>query len=107
VEWYLNHFLLSKPATINQIILLSNQRVTLGHNFQVSVMLCPQCQTDNPANAKFCLNCGAKLVILCPQCGVQLPALANFCFECGAKIGTVAQQPPSQTPVSPAPPVTR
>ncbi len=78
-------------------------------------MLCPQCQTDNPANARFCLNCGTKLGIVCPQCGTQLPARAKFCLECGAKIGggtpeppstpaPAAQQPPSQTPASPAPP---
>jgi class 3 adenylate cyclase/tetratricopeptide (TPR) repeat protein/ribosomal protein L40E len=54
-------------------------------------MLCPQCQTENPAKAKFCLNCGSKLATLCPQCGAELPPAAKFCLECGAQVG--AAQP--------------
>jgi len=62
-------------------------------------MLCKQCQTDNPANAKFCLSCGAKLGLTCPQCGAQLPSQAKFCLECGAKIDLA----PPQAVAAPAP----
>ncbi len=41
-------------------------------------MQCPQCQQENPSQAKFCLACGA--------CGTELPATAKFCFACGALI---------------------
>jgi predicted ATPase/class 3 adenylate cyclase len=45
-------------------------------------MRCPNCQTINPPNAKFCLECGNRLVV-CPNCGtINLP-FAKFCIECG------------------------
>src|ERR1019366_5357566 len=50
-------------------------------------MRCPNCQTLNPSNAKFCLECGNRLLI-CPNCGtVNLP-FAKFCIECGAALQT-------------------
>jgi len=49
-------------------------------------MRCPQCQAENPAEAKFCLECGTKLQAACPQCGATLPPQSKFCFECGFKI---------------------
>jgi len=49
-------------------------------------MKCPRCNTENPEQAKFCLNCGARLVLVCPQCGTELPPQAMFCFACGAQV---------------------
>ncbi|HLA97328.1 MAG TPA: adenylate/guanylate cyclase domain-containing protein [Anaerolineales bacterium] len=46
-------------------------------------MICPKCQTVNPASARFCLNCGNALAITCANCGTSLPADARFCFNCG------------------------
>jgi class 3 adenylate cyclase len=46
-------------------------------------MTCPQCQTDNPAGARFCLNCGAQLAWQCANCHAELPAGARFCMHCG------------------------
>src|SRR5579885_1706942 len=52
-------------------------------------MRCPNCQTMNPVGAKFCLECGNRLVV-CPQCGtINLPR-AKFCMECGAPLTTNA-----------------
>jgi hypothetical protein len=49
-------------------------------------MRCPNCQTINPPNARFCMECGNRLVI-CPNCGtVNLP-FAKFCIECGTPLG--------------------
>ncbi|MBV9229832.1 MAG: AAA family ATPase, partial [Chloroflexi bacterium] len=49
------------------------------------IMRCPNCQTINPANAKFCLECGNRLVV-CPNCGtINLP-VAKFCIECGTAL---------------------
>jgi class 3 adenylate cyclase/ribosomal protein L40E len=56
-------------------------------------MQCPECNTGNPEGAKFCLNCGGKLVAVCPQCGATLPPQAKFCFECGTQVGA----PPLET----------
>src|SRR5258708_26389115 len=48
-------------------------------------MRCPNCQPLNPPNAKFCLECGNRLVV-CPNCGtVNLP-VAKFCIECGTPL---------------------
>ncbi len=49
-------------------------------------MRCPNCQTLNPPNAKFCLECGNRLVV-CSNCGtINLP-FAKFCIECGTPLG--------------------
>ena len=50
---------------------------------------CPNCGNKLPANAKFCLECGTKIVsleqneIICPSCGAKTPK-GKFCLECGA-----------------------
>src|SRR5262245_33066842 len=46
-------------------------------------MRCPRCQHENPAHAKFCLECGARFAAACAQCGTSLPGGAKFCLECG------------------------
>jgi ribosomal protein L40E len=67
-------------------------------------MKCPRCQHENPSQAKFCLECGARLAHRCSQCGTELPAGAKFCRECGRAVGgpTASQErfstPESYTP---------
>ena len=46
--------------------------------------VCPSCGQGVPAGAKFCMNCGAKLV--CTNCGNPLVPGAKFCPNCGQKI---------------------
>ena len=46
-------------------------------------MKCPKCQFENPADAKFCNQCGNKLELACPQCTKVNPAGSKFCNECG------------------------
>jgi len=46
-------------------------------------MLCPKCQFENPANQKFCGECGSKLDKVCPNCGGVNPSKYKFCGECG------------------------
>lgn len=36
---------------------------------------------------KFCVECGAKLQNVCPKCGKEVPQGAKFCLECGQRIG--------------------
>jgi len=44
---------------------------------------CPACGTQNPAGAKFCVECGTGLAAGCPSCGTVNPPGAKFCAECG------------------------
>jgi len=50
-------------------------------------MNCPNCRHDNPAEAAFCMNCGAKLSLTCASCGTALPGGARFCMACGQPVG--------------------
>ena len=49
-------------------------------------MKCPNCQTENPAKAKFCFNCGTALSLRCANCQSELPAGARFCMNCGEPV---------------------
>jgi len=67
------------------------------------LMQCPKCQQENPAQARFCLQCGNGLKLSCSKCGTELPPAARFCFSCGAQVGaaaapTSAASPNSYTP---------
>ena len=56
-------------------------------------MKCPECQHDNPDNAKFCRKCGTKLPSCCPNCGNPVEPGDSFCMECGAKLDRAASVP--------------
>ncbi len=47
------------------------------------------CGAVNPAKAKFCVECGAKLnqKAYCSHCGAEVKKNAKFCSECGTKLG--------------------
>ncbi|HEX3053090.1 MAG TPA: adenylate/guanylate cyclase domain-containing protein [Aggregatilineaceae bacterium] len=48
-------------------------------------MQCPACGTTNPAQARFCFECGRALLNgrVCPRCFTLLPPQARFCTHCG------------------------
>src|SRR5713226_2191376 len=56
-------------------------------------MQCPGCQHENPPQAKFCLECGARFAVACAQCGTQLPVDAKFCPECGKPTDSHGTEP--------------
>jgi class 3 adenylate cyclase len=49
-------------------------------------MDCPRCQTQNPENARFCLNCGLALARHCSNCHTELIPGARFCMACGQPV---------------------
>jgi predicted ATPase/class 3 adenylate cyclase len=51
---------------------------------------CRQCHRENPAEARFCLHCGAPQALRCGSCDRELPAEARFCMGCGHPVGTGA-----------------
>ncbi len=61
-------------------------------------MKCLHCSIENPADAKFCQNCGQLLEVKCPNCGTLNAVPANFCKNCGANLAVSAtpSQPSSQ-----------
>ena len=50
-------------------------------------MVCAKCNKDNPADASFCEECGAKLELICPACKASVSPGARFCKKCGTAIG--------------------
>lgn len=48
-------------------------------------VICPKCG-KKVHKGKFCLECGASLVLTCPKCGKEVPSGAKFCLECGEKL---------------------
>ena len=46
-------------------------------------MQCPQCQFENPSDARYCNKCGSKLELTCPKCRKTNPPDSNFCNGCG------------------------
>ena len=65
---------------------------------------CAACGKDLPAGAKFCLECGAKVVslaedeMICPSCGQKTPK-GKFCMECGAALSRKCPKCGADVPV--------
>lgn len=54
------------------------------------MLVCPQCQFENPNTNKFCQKCGTSLTHkVCPECKTQVPFNLVDCPNCGATTGTV------------------
>lgn len=74
---------------------------------------CEHCGGENPADARFCIDCAAALVpattgpttrlagVACPSCGTANPEDARFCVVCGR--GMVAGATPRARPLPPRP----
>jgi membrane protease subunit (stomatin/prohibitin family) len=61
------------------------------------MVLCPHCGFQNPANTKFCGNCGKPLQVqpgvTCPKCGTVNAAGAKFCSNCGTQLQATVKCP--------------
>jgi class 3 adenylate cyclase len=65
-------------------------------------MQCPQCGTDSPPEARFCIECGAPFAARCGSCGHENPPRAKFCAACVTPLAAQAQ-PLVSGPQHPAP----
>ncbi|HSE75402.1 MAG TPA: adenylate/guanylate cyclase domain-containing protein, partial [Dongiaceae bacterium] len=67
-------------------------------------MRCPQCQTENRADRKFCASCGAALERACGACGFKNALSDRFCGGCGEPLPAAGPPPepasPSQHPLA-------
>ena len=57
-----------------------------GETATEKAQVCPQCHAPIQAGAKFCSNCGAKLIQVCPGCGKVVTPGSKFCSECGCAL---------------------
>jgi predicted ATPase/class 3 adenylate cyclase len=57
------------------------------------VPTCPGCGTENPAEKRFCGDCGTPLAAACASCGATNPPGKRFCSDCGAELGVPAAIP--------------
>src|SRR5262249_51136070 len=66
-------------------------------------MTCPRCRYENPGDAVFCQECGARMEATCPSCGTGNQPSAKFCKKCGAALTAVlaAAAPTTAKPPSP------
>src|SRR5271168_3974276 len=64
-------------------------------------MLCSNCNTDNPADAAFCEQCGSKLELLCPGCKVAVNPGARFCKKCGTALGALSADASKKSNIAP------
>ncbi|WP_448561433.1 serine/threonine phosphatase [Trichothermofontia sp.] len=54
------------------------------------MLICPQCQFENPEHHRFCQQCGTSLILRpCPSCGADVPYQAEHCPSCGDRIGVL------------------
>ncbi|NEN90466.1 MAG: serine/threonine phosphatase [Okeania sp. SIO3H1] len=54
------------------------------------MLICPECEFENPNQNKFCEKCGTSLTHKnCHQCGIQVDLSAQKCHNCGADIAQV------------------
>ncbi len=56
-------------------------------------MKCSKCQSENPDDAQFCIECGNPMEFHCPKCGAITPATGKFCKACGHNL-----KEPKETP---------
>ncbi len=54
------------------------------------MLICPQCEFENPAENNFCQNCGVSLTHkICCECQTEIPLEAKICSSCGAANHTI------------------
>ena len=54
------------------------------------MLICPQCEFENPEANRFCQSCGVSLTHkICCQCEIEIPIEAEVCNNCGASNHTL------------------
>ena len=59
------------------------------------MVICPACGGENPAEKRFCGDCGSVLAAVCAACGSPNPPDKRFCGDCGAPLAAGAPPPPA------------
>ncbi|MDE7329226.1 MAG: zinc ribbon domain-containing protein [Clostridia bacterium] len=53
---------------------------------QQEKLVCPNCNTENASESKFCKECGNPLSKICPYCDVKIDNDSKFCNHCGKEV---------------------
>ncbi len=61
-------------------------------------MTCSSCGHESPADARFCMHCGAAVARSCAGCGAELPRQARFCPRCGRAASERAPEVAERSP---------
>jgi class 3 adenylate cyclase len=59
-------------------------------------LICPSCEAENRAGARFCRACGTTLRRACPACGTAADPGQRFCDECGHSFDEAAPARPER-----------
>lgn len=51
-----------------------------------SLEKCPKCKAKLESDAKFCPECGYKLIVSCEKCNLEFPVGTKFCKQCGGNL---------------------
>ena len=47
---------------------------------------CPKCKAKLGPDAKFCPDCGYRLIVVCEKCNVEYQVGTKFCKQCGGQL---------------------
>lgn len=74
---------------------------------QTAMIICPNCNYQNPEAASQCEACYTPLpaLIKCSNCGAEVQADARFCGQCGHSLASQAPQPATATAANPPDPL--
>lgn len=64
-------------------------------------MDCTACGAPAKPGQRFCISCGAALVLACRACGMQNPPSSRFCGNCGSALTPAAETRPSEGELRP------
>src|SRR5262249_33550200 len=64
-------------------------------------MRCAGCGSENPAGARFCIECGSPLQNRCPSCGAENLPQAKFCAACGTALSAGGKSAPARSAKGP------
>lgn len=85
----------SAPAKVSNKPKVAAEPKSETPAIKTEVVACTECSVKLPAGAKFCLECGTKVIPrgICQECKTKLPEQAKFCLECGTRVGELASKP--------------
>lgn len=93
--WNFVHFVGSAPGSLLGLVGLGSLAIW-AHGTKRAIAMespfvkrgfCPRCNTDNPADSRFCRECGrsfaGRFSVECHGCRRRMPSHAAFCPQCG------------------------